>query len=122
MSYDLSLSIDTGAPELTEVDSFNITYNVHAMIKAAGRCYVEDSGLHPSLLQNMDSIHCLHGLLAADALRVVNGWIDGLAHHEDEIRPLEAENGWGTFDQLFSWLWRFRRALLKHPKTLVRVH
>lgn len=106
MSYDIDVTVDHGDGYTTTVYDGEITFNVRTMLVEAGL---------PDSLRSLDS------LTAAEAQdQVYEAWKE-LRTRPSHYRPLQASNGWGTYDQLVPWIKELYIALRTHPRGVVHV-
>ena len=79
MSYDISIG----------GEDFNITYNVSPMFLAA----IPETG-----------IRTIYGKTGLEAMDIILDMMTYFVKHEEELRAMEPENGWGTFDNTYKCL------------------
>lgn len=106
MSADYWLEIDTGGPEPVQITdpSFNVTYNLGPMLRAAG---------FPDWKE-------LRGMTAADAGQVLTGVAELLLMDRVRLeRDFSPANGWGDWNCAYEFVTEFRAACLAHPKAVV---
>ncbi len=102
MSLDLALQIDTGGPELAEVWSgWNYTHNV-------GPMYVVTLGTTLGKF--------LEGKTAEESLPKLREMVAHMEDHPEVYRPLNPENGWGSYETLLPALMELVEAAARHPK------
>ena len=106
MSYDISLSIDTGAQGLTEVvEIANLTYNVSEIIT-----------------QSLGAgLYSLNGNTAVEALPKVEKALDYMRTHTIALHKREPTNGWGSLAGTIEVFEKLRSELQNHPKTIVEI-
>lgn len=104
MSYDISLSIGTGAGNQHEVYDWNFTSNVAPMWRAAG-----------ADLAGFD------GKTAGDCIAVLATAIGTMEAEPDRFGAMDSPNSWGTYDDLLPALRELLEAMQAHPATTVRV-
>lgn len=104
MSYDVSLTIDTGAPEATVVYSRNHTSNTAQMWREAG-C----------------DIAAFDGMPAPEFAASLGPAIEKMKAEPDRFRAYEPGNGWGSFETTIEFLTELLIACGTHPKTTVEV-
>lgn len=102
MSADYWLEVDTGGPELSE--TFNVTYNLGPMLRAAGLPAWGD----------------LLGKPAAE-VAVVLGQVDARLHFDRValVKEHTPSNGWGDWDDAVRFVREFLTACRYHPKAVV---
>jgi hypothetical protein len=106
VSADYWLSIDTGGDEPARITdpSFNVTYNLGPMLRAAG----------------FPAWEALRGAPASEAAGVLKGVAGKLredrAHLVAEFSP---SNGWGDWDLALKFVEQFRDACTEHPKAVI---
>lgn len=104
MSYDISLTIDTGGEFLAEVcDVGNHTGNTRPMWDKA------ISGDFKSL----------NGKNAGESIELLTLAVKHMEEHEDEYTPLNPPNGWGSYDTALDYLKKLLRACEDHPKSTI---
>lgn len=125
MSYDTSIVIYTGLRRVTVEDVGNMTSNVGAMYRRAmpwregmpgqynGRPHEEP--------EQRDGLTGLSGMRCSDALEVIDEGIRYMVEHSDEMRDLEPDNGWGSYEGAFRYLRKLRDACARHPDAYVGV-
>lgn len=79
MSYDISIG----------EESYSITYNVSPMFYAA----IPGTG-----------IRAIYGKTGLEAMDIILDMMAYFINHEDALRAMEPENGWGTFDNTYECL------------------
>lgn len=89
MSYDLSIG----------EEDFNITYNVAPMFYAA----IPETGIRE-----------IYGMNGLEAVGVILDMMAYFVHHEDELRAMEPDNGWGTFDNTYKCLCKMSLASINN--------
>lgn len=100
MSADLWLEIDTGGPEPAEVsETFNVTYNLSGMLRAAG---------YPGHREMI-------GAPASEAGGVFLAVADRLRTSPDDFREHLPENGWGTVEWAVEFCDLMAKACAQHP-------
>ena len=90
-------------------DSFNITHNLTRLASAVG--------LYEPLWRPERADITKAGQLGA---RIEEG-LAMLRAKPEELRPLEAENGWGTYDQFIAFLGQLLEACRKAPESTIAV-
>lgn len=91
-------------------DSISITYNLSDMYTLA--------------LKNIDHIvddfgKYLHGARTKDALPMFEKMFDELISHPEIYKPLEPDNGWGTYKGLCDKIYALIFACRKYPKARI---
>lgn len=107
MSYDVSLTIDTGGKEPREVvDCGNYTYNVAPMFaKALGGNGLRD----------------LHGEAAWKVIPKLEVAVSQMQEHANDYRQLNPPNGWGDYDGALAWLQGILASCKENPKCIIRI-
>lgn len=106
MSWDISLTINTGIKEREIVDCGNYTYNVSDMyVKAMGK-----------------SLSDLHGKKAKDVIPLLKTGVKAMLTDPIEMKKLSPENGWGDYDGALEYLQGILKACEENPECIVRVH
>ena len=106
MSYDVNLMINTGIEEHEVVDCGNYTYNVSAMYYKAFRG---------------DGLKTIDGMKAGDAISFLKEAIIYFIEHEDELKLLNPENGWGDYEGALRYLQNILVECKLHPACTVRI-
>jgi hypothetical protein len=105
VSYDVSLTIDTGGPEPADVGSdHNMTSNVACMWRHAG-CNLAECD----------------GKTAADMLPMLAAAIAKMRAEPATYRAMNAPNGWGTYEGCLGFMERLHADWTAHPKATIRV-
>ena len=106
MSYDISLSIDTGGDEPACLPDlcWNYTGNCARMWRAAGADLAE-----------------FHHKLAGDCLLDLEAAIRALCADPARFKEMDPPNGWGSYDTLLPALVELADAFRRHPKATVEV-
>lgn len=107
MSYDVSFrrNVENMEGELYLNDGFNMTSNVGPMYHAAGGLQIGD-------LDKKTAVEVLDKVRPAYAYMLT---------HPDEMRALEPENGWGTYEDALKFLREIIATCLDHPECFVEV-
>lgn len=107
------MSLDITFTEIrpTDVHSQNITHNLNRMAEAAGiyQCLWRPEECVPPITKAREL-----AVLLAPAIA------DMKARSPHYMR-FNAENGWGTFDQLVPWLEKLYAACMEHPDADISV-
>jgi hypothetical protein len=90
-------------------DSFNVTHNLTRLADAVG--------LYEPMWNPERAGITKAGQLGA---RIEEG-LTMLRARPDELRPLEAENGWGTYEQFITFLDKLLAACRKAPDSTISV-
>jgi hypothetical protein len=112
MSYDVSLTINTGKADHEVVDCGNYTYNVSPMYRKAFPLATKGIQL---------GINCLHDMRADAAAEILNVAIDAMVQNKEEYIALNPSNGWGNYDGALSFLCNIRSLCLIHPLCTVKI-
>ena len=104
MSYDISLSIDTGIGNMSQVEDWNYTSNVAPMWREAGVDLRELNGKAATLCAPLLSIAILE-----------------MERNPDKYQAMNPANGWGDSDGCLSLLTMIRDACLLHPMAVLEV-
>ena len=106
VSYDVSLTIDTGGADLLHIGDLNVTYNLAPMFAVA----LGKKGLR--------------GLHDKSAMKCIKILRNGIAHMEDnpaEYRQLNPSSGWGNEDFALDFMRSALRLCLDNPKARFHV-
>jgi len=93
MSYDMSI----------DDENFNYTYNVAGMWYSA----VPDAG-----------IRVIYGLSGKDAAPLLRGIWNHMVENHIEMRKMEPNNGWGSFDGALGFINDLVMASLRNPESI----
>lgn len=106
MSYDISFrrKVENMEGELYLNESFNMTSNVGPMYQAAR---LE--------IANLDK------MATKDVAAIIVHRYQYMVAHPDDMRKLEPENGWGTYEDALSFLKEILVTCLDHPECFVEV-
>ena len=105
MSYDISLTVDTGGTEPAAVwDGWNYTTNCARMWRKAGADLAE-----------------FDGGVAGECLPVLEAAITEMAANPAEYTAMNPPNGWGSYESLLPALRELAAGFRAHPKATVRV-
>lgn len=105
MSLDLFISPDPckhcgrGEDRL----EFNCTYNLSPMWYA--------------IFPGDDGMVQIDGLTGQEAIHKILTAINEMTDREEEMRELEPENGWGSYDEFLSFLRNLAEACIKYPNS-----
>jgi hypothetical protein len=102
----VSLDLDLEEVLPTDVFSTNITHNVIPMWREAGV---------------YDALYMSEGKRAGDFIEALDNGVEDMSAHPDKYRAMDADNGWGTYEQALPWLKEVRRKFLEHPNAIIRV-
>lgn len=112
MSYDVSLSINTGHEE-HEVFSTNYTYNCSPMFKNALTHAFGDGQAH--------YLSDLNNLSGGQAAAILDRAWEHMALNEDDYIPLNPENGWGDYHSALDWIKEIADNCNMHSKCILKV-
>jgi hypothetical protein len=109
MSYDVYLTVDLGGPErvLVGLLDWNYTSNV--------------SGMWRKAMPETDGLRGMDGMLAGDALKVLERGIAAMEADPEPYRAMNPENGWGSFAGQLARLRVLADAFRNAPKATVGV-
>jgi hypothetical protein len=102
MSIDFSLVV----VKETSVFDTNMTHNVSKMWREAG-CY--------------DAIYMSEGMLAKELIPFLKRGYEDMKNNPVRYKTLDADNGWGTYDQALPWLESVLLACKENPEAKVQV-
>lgn len=107
MSYDVSLTIDTGGEYPAVVcEVGNITSNVMPMIKEAmGFPFRE-----------------LDGVKAFDAQPKIDSALARMEQTPETFKAMNPPNGWGSYEGTMGFLARFSSCCVHHPQAVISMH
>jgi len=103
MSADYWLQIDTGGPEPATLASFNCTYNLGEMLRAAG----------------FPEWDALTGAPASETGGMLRSVADKLRADPEQFKTYNPPNGWGTYEGAIEFLNEFAAACAAHPKATI---
>lgn len=106
MSYDVSLTIDTGGVDLLHIGDLNVTYNVSPMFREA----LGGTGLRS-----------LHGKPAKDCIRALRTGIADIQDRRKSYYAMNSKNGWGDVDTALEFMANALDLCLAHPKATFHV-
>uniref|UniRef100_A0A6M3IPT1 Uncharacterized protein n=1 Tax=viral metagenome TaxID=1070528 RepID=A0A6M3IPT1_9ZZZZ len=113
MSLDVSLtiSVDTGGPEKTDIELFsaNITHNLGAMAAAAG---IYEVCWRPETIGAQ---------IAADIIPILEQGLALMKASPEHFKKFNAPNCWGTYNQFVPWVEEYLEACKKHPKAVIGI-
>lgn len=104
MSYDVTLSIDTGAGNSAEVLWRNMTSNVAPMWREAGVNLAD-----------------LKGRKASDCIAPLAAAIHAMEIDPAKYKAMDPENGWGDYEGCLDFLKTIHEACVSHPSCSVWV-
>ena len=111
MSLDVSLtiSVDTGGPEKTDIELFsaNITHNLGAMAAAAG---IYEACWHPETIG---------AETASDIIPILEQGLADMKRSPEHFKKFDSPNGWGLYKHFVPWVEEYLEACKKHPKALI---
>lgn len=103
MSADISL---TGMANCHGDHSWQLTYNYHRMLGAAG---------FPSVWR------VLNDTLAGSVSQMLREVAETLKADPDRFRQLEPENGWGNYEHCLEVIDQFATACAQHPEARITI-
>ncbi|MFD9950823.1 hypothetical protein ACFWYW_58985 [Nonomuraea sp. NPDC059023] len=109
MSYDISLHIDTGAPEdewPTAIDVGNYTANVSVMWRTA---------------LGGTSLRAFDGANAGESAPALAAAVKAMEGDPECYREMNPPNGWGNYEGALDYLRALAEACATHPKCKIRV-
>lgn len=106
MSYDINLKIHTGIEEAIVIECGSYTYNVSAM-------YYEAFG--------ENGLRAIDDMKAGDAVPILKKAIIYFIEHEEELKLLNPENGWGDYEGAKRYIENILVECKLHPACTVRV-
>ena len=118
MSYDISLTIDTGGKypaHLTEYRS--PTYNLEPMFRKA----LEAGGIDGMRMNGEEGKRSLDGMLAQDAIPVLTKALQDMRDKKAEYVELNPPNGWGRYENAVETFELLLQDCENHPKATVMV-
>lgn len=128
MSYDTYITMDTGAGRRpTVVECGNMTSNIGGMYRKAmpwrsGMIATYAGHEKPDPRdEKRDGLPGLSGMLCRDALPILNEGVAYLQDHPAEMRAMEPDNGWGSYEGALQYLRKIRDACTEHPLGRVEV-
>lgn len=125
MSYDTSIVIDTGGEYLAEIcDIGNMTSNIGGMYYAALPGPYPGGGRYNGTGESRPSggLPGLSGLPCADAIPILREGIAYMNANANEMRTMEPENGWGSYEGALSYLCKILAACEQHPRGILAVN
>jgi hypothetical protein len=109
MSWDASLMIDTGGEYPAGVAELgNYTYNVAPMYFEV---FPEEKGFRDSL----------DGVLASDAIPILEQAITALEADPAHFKAMEPENKWGNYEGAVEYLKTILAGCQEHPKATIHI-
>lgn len=106
MSLDFHLSV----VQPCDVYDANITHNLSRMAREAG--------VYDCLWEPTESGFTT----ASQIIAPLEKGIAAMEAEPERFRPLDARNGWGTYEQFLPWLRNVLAACREHPDATIRVH
>lgn len=100
MSYDITIQV-----EHAEIWYGSPTYNFGPMLREAFKTNSLENGIKD-----------LNGMRAGWVAQLLDDAIFHMRQHPEVYKPLEAENGWGTYEQCIEFLEEFRQQCQRVPK------
>jgi len=136
VSYDVSLTVSTGAGREVEVWSDNYTSNVSGMWARAlelpeqpwvhdgqqviGSQPRPDGGWEPVPLTN-HGVRLLDGAPAVEAAGILSDAVRRMAADPEPYRAMNPASGWGDYDGALAFLRGLAAACAEHPAGTIRV-
>jgi hypothetical protein len=105
VSYDVSLTINTGVEDTEAEEIRNVTYNNARIFNKALGC----------------SLRELNGKTAGDMIELIYRAIRDIEKNKVFYKPLEPGNGWGGVDDALDFLEKLHKGCRKHPLTKICV-
>ena len=105
----MGLFVSLSKVMLTEVFSASITHNLTVMADAAG--------IYKYLWRPEE----LGIFKAKDLIEPLSEGLDRLKSDPERFRRLNAENGWGTYDDFVPWLESYLKACKENPSAKILV-
>lgn len=104
MSYDVYLTVDTGADEPVGIADWNYTSNCGSMWRHAGV-----------------DLRALDGVPAPVAAEAINNAVKHMESDPDTYRAMNPPNGWGDYDGALTFLRNIADACATHTKAKLGV-
>jgi hypothetical protein len=111
MSYDVSVSIDTGNGESLEEEIGNYTYNCSAMLTKA----------LVAVGKEQISLSDMHGWDVSKVAFYLKDALQYMRENRKEFIAMNPDNGWGDFESWLEFLSKIYETCLKHPKCDLRI-
>lgn len=108
----------------TALDGTNMTSNIGGMYYKAMPGPWEGGGRYNGTRES-EARGGLPGLSGLPCTQVATIIADGLTYmreHPEEMKALEPDNGWGSYDGALSFLEQIRQACLEHPNGILAVN
>ena len=105
----MSLDVTLTAVRPTEVFSANITHNLGNMAEAAG------------IYKHLWLPEEIGITKAAELIEPLRVGISAMRSDPERFKKLDAENGWGTYDQFVPWIEKYLEACEQNPDADVSV-
>jgi len=112
MSYDVSLTINTGIEQITVVDCGNYTSNVWEMYEHA---------IPPAKPGERGGLHRLHDMKAGDAIELLQKGILHMKDHKEFYMKFNPKNGWGNYEGAYNFLGNILSKCTIHPACTVEL-
>lgn len=106
MSYDISLTINTGVEEKDVVEIGNYTSNI-------GKMYCDAF--------NVQDWKFINGKVCKDALPYVKNACKNMRRSPDRYKKMEPSNGWGTYEGALEYLEHLQKGCEENPDCTVRI-
>lgn len=106
MSYDISLTINTGIKDAVVADAGNYTWNVAPML------YDTNDGWERITKNNVSS---------KTASEILEKILVRLVENPGKYRAMNPKNGWGDYDSMLAWLQNLKEICDENPLCTVRV-
>lgn len=123
MSYDVDILLPTDRGRWGRVEVGNMTCNVGPMYRLVmprsppgGGRYAGTGDPDPRA-----GLTGLSGLTVEEAIPILLVGLDAMDEREDELRLLEPENGWGTYDGARAFLRCIVTVCQEHPGGILAV-
>jgi hypothetical protein len=111
----MSLDVDLMMVEPVSKWTYNITHNLGKM---AAECHVGDGLTLYDVLWRPDE----HGLkYARDLIKYLEEGYHNLDSHPEAFSKFNPENGWGSYNGLWSFVYNYWQACLEYPDSELRI-
>ena len=108
MGWDIWLKINTGKKKYYTVEALGgCTYNVSDMFQLAG---IER-------LSNFDGQNCSNPEILAKLKFAIND----MKKYPEKSKPLNPDNGWGSYESALLYLKKLYRGCLRHPNAIISI-